>query len=136
MPCSLIFLRSYNQLFTAHESPTKSKTEPAANGRPFIAANRPLEKGSHGGWEGTFAARHGGYPHMFESLAPSKSRRWLGQTDVKTVSALPVLVPYASKGGPGYAHRAIATDEPYMSDPSHDAVERLNRQVGYCDIFP
>ena len=106
---------------------------PGPNGRPFIAATRPLEKGHHGGWEGTFAARHGGFPHMFENLAPSKSKRWLGQTDTKAVSALPVLVPYASKGGPGYPHRAIATDEPYMSDANHDAVERLNRQLRLGD---
>lgn len=74
---------------------------------------------------------------MFENLAPSKSKRWLGQIDTKKVSTLPVLVPYASKGGPGYAHRAIATDEPYISDASHDAVERLNRQLrlGYGDGF-
>ena len=47
--------------------------------KAFVTAAAPAEKGGHGGWEGTFAARHGGYPHMFEKSAPEKSGAWLGK---------------------------------------------------------
>jgi hypothetical protein len=40
-----------------------------------------------------------------------------------------MLVPFASKGGPGYANRTIAGDEPYISDGNFDTVERLNRHL-------
>jgi hypothetical protein len=101
--------------------------------KPFIAANRPLEKGFHGGWEGTFAAMHGGYPHMFENLAPSKTKTWLGQTSSQPISNLPILVPFAHKGGPGFPNRGIAADAPYISEKNYEQVERLNRQLRLGD---
>lgn len=70
---------------------------------------------------------------MFESLAPSKSKTWLGQPTTKAVSSLPMLVPFASKGGPGYANRAISGDAPYLSEGNFDSVERLNRHLRLGD---
>lgn len=39
-----------------------------------------------------------GWPHMFESLAPPKNSRWLGNVQTKMVNPMPVLV-----NGPRYA---------------------------------
>ena len=64
--------------------------------KPFLTGNPPAEKRFQGGWEGTFAGKHGGFQHMFEELVPSKSTVWLGKTSMKPVQALPVLVPYTS----------------------------------------
>jgi hypothetical protein len=66
---------------------------------------------------------------MFESLAPSKSKTWLGQPTTQAVNSLPILVPFASKGGPGYANRTISGDAPYLSDGNFDTIETLNRHL-------
>jgi hypothetical protein len=58
--------------------------------RAFVTGNRPLDHEHHGGWEGTFAALHGGFPHMFENLAPTKTRQWLGLTASKPLQQMPV----------------------------------------------
>ena len=91
--------------------------------KAFVTAAPLPEKGSHGGWEGTFAARHGGYAHMFESIAPEKSMRWLGNIETQPVNTMPVLVPYPSKSGPGFADRAISGEYRYESEFNYDEVQ-------------
>uniref|UniRef100_A0A7S0EHP3 Uncharacterized protein n=1 Tax=Hanusia phi TaxID=3032 RepID=A0A7S0EHP3_9CRYP len=84
-------------------------------------------KSKHGGWEGTFAYKHGGFPHMFENLMPSKSRTWLGDKLSEPLQKMPVLVKYPDQGGPGYPARSLGKDYQYMSENNFDMVERLNR---------
>ena len=84
-------------------------------------------KSKHGGWEGTFAIKHGGFPHMFENLMPSKSRTWLGDKAEKPLQKMPVLVKYPDQGGPGYPDRTLGKDYKYVSEQNFDMVERLNR---------
>jgi hypothetical protein len=99
--------------------------------KSFVSANPPNDsKANHGGWEGTFAGRHGGYAHMFEATCPEKSTRWLGKVENKTGNTMPMLVKYPSKSGPGFPGRNIGgTDPTYESEFNYDQVERLNRQL-------
>ena len=98
--------------------------------KAFVSANPPNDsKANHGGWEGTFALRHGGWPHMFEATCPEKSKRWLGQVDSKTGNTMPMLVKYPSKSGPGFPGRSIGGDPTYESEFNYEQVERLNRQL-------
>ena len=98
--------------------------------RAFITANPPNDsKARHGGWEGTFASRHGGYPHMFESVCPEKSKAWLGKTENKTGNTMPMLVKFPSKSGPGFPGRGIGGDPAYESEFNFEKIERLNRQL-------
>ena len=99
--------------------------------KAFISANPPNDvKARHAGWEGTFAQRHGGYPHMFEAVCPEKSKRWLGQVDNPTGNTMPMLVKYPSKSGPGFPGRSIGGGDPtYESEFNYDKIERLNRNL-------
>ena len=99
--------------------------------KAFIASNPPNDgKARHGGWEGTFAARHGGYPHMFETTCPEKTKRWLGQVENRTGNTMPMLVKYPSKSAPGFPGRSIGGGDPaYESEFNFDKIEALNRQL-------
>lgn len=102
-----------------------------------MTANPPTDTVKHGALDGTFSKNHGGYPHMFEALAPPKDSRWLGKIEGSMVNPMPVLVSAPKLGGPGYATRTIGKDSGYESEFNHERVESLNRQykLGYGPGF-
>jgi|EP00802_Teleaulax_amphioxeia_P018890 hypothetical protein len=99
--------------------------------KAFVSSNPPNDsKAKHGGWEGTFAQRHGGFPHMFEATCPEKSMRWLGKVENKTGNTMPMLVKFPSRSGPGFPGRNIGGGDPtYECEFNYDKVERLNREL-------
>jgi len=105
--------------------------------KPFITSLPPTDVVKNGALDGTFSKLHGGFPHMFENLAPEKSGRWLGKIDGKMVNPMPVLVNGCKMDGPGFPTRTIGGEPRYESEFNNDQVEKLNRQLrlGYGPGF-
>lgn len=91
------------------------------------------ERGNFGGWSGTFAKNHGGYPHMFETdpdapdPVPQKA----------PLQKKPVYVNVPKKNRIGYANRGLGEDPEFINPGDIRTQERMNQgfRWGLGDVY-